>query len=81
MGLPWLCLFGFLTGSGGCAAFFGALKTGTLRAEQTVQEIANISLSCSELPFSKRHGDRFPPRCFRSQRLLLFVNIVHRLPR
>ena len=27
IGLPWLCLFAFMTGIGGCAAFAGAIKT------------------------------------------------------
>lgn len=26
--IPWLCLFAYLTGVGGCAAFAGAVKTG-----------------------------------------------------
>ena len=25
--MPWLCLFAFMTGIGGCAAFAGAIKT------------------------------------------------------
>ena len=25
--MPWLCIFSFLTGIGGCAAFLGAIKT------------------------------------------------------
>jgi hypothetical protein len=33
MPIIFLCLFTFLTGMGGCAAFGGAIKTGTLYQE------------------------------------------------
>jgi hypothetical protein len=60
-----LCFFAFLTGTGGCSAFGGAIKTGEYAHNLLEKELklTFISCSCFQLPRSPRYSNCISVGC------------------
>lgn len=73
VGLPWLCVFASVTGTGGAAAFAGAIKTCKILIEYPI--LCSLRRSCPELARTSWHCYGFPPSGIWPQCIFLLVAI------
>lgn len=77
--VPWLCFFACLTGVGGCAGFYGSLKT-CENSPKSIQSPTAHIFSRLELAGSPWDCNRLSPVSLWSECLLLRIDLLLSLP-